>query len=141
MSDSLLLHRLTETLRLNPKSRDEGDEQEEHCTKIYYASRTHSQLSQIVPEVMRLRLTPSPPSSRPTDPIGPMKTGSKRPVPEDSEPAKDELIYPRVLPLGSRKQLCINDQLRSKGGDLDEACREINESGVCLQGNKENGAD
>ena len=31
----------------------------------------------------------------------------------------------RVVPLGSRKNLCINEELRRKGGDLDEGCREL----------------
>jgi chromosome transmission fidelity protein 1 len=31
----------------------------------------------------------------------------------------------RVVALGSRKQLCINEELRSKARDLDEACREL----------------
>lgn len=31
----------------------------------------------------------------------------------------------RTVSLGSRKNMCINDTLRAKGGDLDEACREL----------------
>ena len=31
----------------------------------------------------------------------------------------------RAVSLGSRKQLCINDELRQKTRDLDEACREL----------------
>lgn len=31
----------------------------------------------------------------------------------------------RVVPLGSRRNLCINDELRARGGDLDEGCREL----------------
>ena len=31
----------------------------------------------------------------------------------------------RTVSLGSRKQLCINDELRQKARDLDEACREL----------------
>ena len=31
----------------------------------------------------------------------------------------------RTVSLGSRKQLCINDELRQKTRDLDEACREL----------------
>lgn len=31
----------------------------------------------------------------------------------------------RTVSLGSRKQLCINDRIRSRGGDLDEKCREL----------------
>lgn len=31
----------------------------------------------------------------------------------------------RTVSLGSRKQLCINEDVRSKPGDLDEKCREL----------------
>jgi chromosome transmission fidelity protein 1 len=31
----------------------------------------------------------------------------------------------RTVSLGSRKQLCINDELRAKSRDLDESCREL----------------
>jgi chromosome transmission fidelity protein 1 len=31
----------------------------------------------------------------------------------------------RAVALGSRKQLCINDDLRKRTGDLDEACRTL----------------
>ncbi|KAG9029470.1 ATP-dependent DNA helicase chl1, partial [Tulasnella sp. UAMH 9824] len=61
------------------------------CTKIFYASRTHTQLSQTISELQ--------------------KTSFKAST--------------RTVPLGSRKNLCINEELRSKGGDLDEACREL----------------
>ncbi|KIO31578.1 hypothetical protein M407DRAFT_19513 [Tulasnella calospora MUT 4182] len=64
---------------------------EPSCTKIFYASRTHTQLSQTISE---LRKTPFKANTR-------------------------------TVPLGSRKNLCINQELRSKGGDLDESCREL----------------
>lgn len=39
----------------------------------------------------------------------------------------------RTVSLGSRKQLCINEDVRSKPGDLDEKCRELQDGqGVCL---------
>ncbi|KAG9119952.1 ATP-dependent DNA helicase chl1, partial [Ceratobasidium sp. 392] len=63
------------------------------CTKIYYASRTHTQLSQFLGE---LRKTPYQTDAR-------------------------------TVPLGSRKNLCINDDVR-KGkyeADIDEACRSL----------------
>jgi hypothetical protein len=66
--------------------------------QIFYASRTHSQLSQLHIEYEKLKKSDDEPSDRP-------------------------II--RVVPLGSRKNLCINEALRSKGGDLDEGCREL----------------
>lgn len=42
-------------------------------------------------------------------------------------PSEDGVGRPqwRTVSLGSRKQLCINDELRAKRGDLDEKCREL----------------
>jgi chromosome transmission fidelity protein 1 len=31
----------------------------------------------------------------------------------------------RFVNLGSRKQLCLNEKLKAKGGDLDERCRDL----------------
>jgi hypothetical protein len=31
----------------------------------------------------------------------------------------------RFVSLGSRKQLCLNEKLKAKGGDLDEGCRDL----------------
>ena len=31
----------------------------------------------------------------------------------------------RFVSLGSRKQLCLNEKLKAKGGDLDERCRDL----------------
>ena len=31
----------------------------------------------------------------------------------------------RFVSLGSRRQLCLNEELKAKGGDLDERCREL----------------
>ncbi|KAG8957316.1 ATP-dependent DNA helicase chl1 [Tulasnella sp. 419] len=74
-----------------PVAMVEQEEKEPVCTKIYYASRTHTQLSQTISELRRTKF--------------------------------DESI--RTVSLGSRKNLCINEELRQKGGDLDEACREL----------------
>ncbi|KAG8888096.1 ATP-dependent DNA helicase chl1, partial [Tulasnella sp. 403] len=70
---------------------DALEENEPTCTKIFYASRTHTQLSQTISELQKTTLGPTT----------------------------------RAVPLGSRKNMCINDELRSKAGDLDEACREL----------------
>jgi chromosome transmission fidelity protein 1 len=43
---------------------------------------------------------------------------------EDLEEGEDSIVTPSVA-LGSRKQLCINEKLRSKAWDLDEVCREL----------------
>ncbi|CAE6347286.1 unnamed protein product [Rhizoctonia solani] len=75
------------------KDHDTTEPEEPTCTKIYYASRTHTQLSQFLGE---LRKTPYQTSAR-------------------------------TVPLGSRKNLCINDDVRKGryGADIDEACRAL----------------
>ncbi|KAK0201976.1 helicase C-terminal domain-containing protein [Desarmillaria ectypa] len=99
------------------------DEEELTCTKIYYASRTHSQLTQIIPEMKRLKLFPVDSQSACSSMALPRKRVA---VESDDEVDTDAAIsYSRTVSLGSRKQLCVNDELRSKKKDLDEACREL----------------
>ncbi|KAI0644923.1 DNA repair helicase [Trametes meyenii] len=104
------------------------DGKEPTCTKIYYASRTHSQLAQVLHELDKLQLKLNVAVST----IQPMPTNfsssSKRPaaaLDDADDPARGEGCGPRAVSLGSRKQLCINERLREKAGDLDEACRQM----------------
>ncbi|KAF7365416.1 ATP-dependent DNA helicase CHL1 [Mycena venus] len=96
-------------------------EEEPICTKIYYASRTHSQLAQILPELRRLKLSPVVTSRCDSSVNLPQKRGA----PDDQVGDEMPLVYSRTVSLGSRKQLCINDAVRSKSKDLDEGCREL----------------
>ena len=103
-------------------------EAEPTCTKIYYASRTHSQLAQILPEMRRLRLKfhvsslhPTPQPSKPTSQNPQKRSGDELDDDDEDIPAP----CARTVSLGSRKQLCINDELRTKSRDLDESCREL----------------
>ena len=68
--------------------------------KVYFCSRTHSQLSQFVREVMRVDL-PRPPWAGEVDP-----SDNVTPV---------EKVTIKHLPLGSRKNLCINPQVSRLG--------------------------
>nr|XP_035948323.1 ATP-dependent DNA helicase DDX11 isoform X7 [Halichoerus grypus] len=75
---------------------DEDDPEEEHVTKIYYCSRTHSQLAQFVHEVQR-------------SPFG-----------------KDT----RLVSLGSRQNLCINEDVKTLGSAqlINDRCMEMQRS-------------
>ncbi|XP_059833719.1 ATP-dependent DNA helicase DDX11 [Hypanus sabinus] len=63
----------------DPGLSDEDDLEEEHVTKIYYCSRTHSQLTQFIHEV------------------------KKSPFGKET----------RLVSLGSRQNLCVNEEVRS----------------------------
>nr|XP_045380616.1 ATP-dependent DNA helicase DDX11 [Camelus bactrianus] len=75
---------------------DEDDLEEEHVTKIYYCSRTHSQLAQFVHEVQK-------------SPFG-----------------KDT----RLVCLGSRQSLCVNEEVRGLGSVqlINDRCAEMQRS-------------
>ncbi|CAK6443073.1 unnamed protein product [Pipistrellus nathusii] len=80
----------------NGLNEDEDDLEEEHVTKIYYCSRTHSQLAQFVHEVQK-------------SPFG-----------------KDT----RLVSLGSRQNLCINQDVKSLGSVqlINDRCMELQRS-------------
>ncbi|KAL1748373.1 helicase C-terminal domain-containing protein [Schizophyllum fasciatum] len=98
----------------------EEDEEALKCTKIYYASRTHSQLSQVFPELRRVDERRS--CSSASDEHQEEHRNGKRPRDEDGV---QYFASTRSVALGSRKQLCINTLLKGKRVDLDEACRAL----------------
>ncbi|KAI0827672.1 DNA repair helicase [Trametes gibbosa] len=103
------------------------DEKEPTCTKIYYASRTHSQLAQVLHELEKLKLRLNLAVST-LQQAGQEVPSGKRPasaVDDDGFIEYEKGFGARAVSLGSRKQLCINDRLREKAGDLDEACRQM----------------
>ncbi|KAI0688447.1 DNA repair helicase [Cytidiella melzeri] len=127
----VLMARLDKTRK--PAFADSADTgREPSCTKIYYTSRTHSQLSQVLHELEKLKINLSPasivavhaqgttsqPSCSETD-----VTAKRRISLVDDEEVDDLTMDVRVVSLGSRKQLCINEKLKSRPGDLDESCR------------------
>lgn len=96
------------------------DDDEVSCPKVYYASRTHSQLSQVVPEMNRLMLKRTPNNSSSS-----VQAGLKRAHEDTDEDSLDR--FTRTVALGSRKQLCINEDVR-KLKDVDEGCRALLEA-------------
>lgn len=109
-------------------SHTEDIEPDPTCTKIYYASRTHSQLTQVFPELKRLKLPGSISISSlnpDTSASAPAATGKRKAEDNNNDDEQLEYHQSRALTLGSRKHLCINDELRARVRDIDEGCREL----------------
>lgn len=83
--------------------------------KIYFSSRTHSQLTQFVQEVRRVDL-----------PAG--SWSGKRDAPT-TDAVNDKVVVKHV-PLGSRKNLCINPKVSklSSASAINERCLEMQQS-------------
>lgn len=99
--------------------------QEPVCTKIYYASRTHSQLAQVLHELRKLRLPLNVSVSTMSVPPSALHTAKRASSDVGEDDDDEQECNARVVSLGSRKQLCINEALRGRAGDLDEACRQM----------------
>jgi len=95
---------------------DDNDAEEE--LKIFFCSRTHSQLSQFVGELQRVHLPAGlPPETE--DPNNPTPTTAT--IPEPTEEIKQ-------ITLGSRKNLCINPKINkptSTQTTINERCTEL----------------
>lgn len=96
------------------KNEDQDDEDGE--IKIFFCSRTHSQLSQFAHELRRVTI----PSSLPKE----LRTGN-----QDEDELEERIKH---LSLGSRKNLCINPRVASLGNAtaINERCLELQQPGV-----------
>ncbi|KAJ5692097.1 hypothetical protein N7462_001520 [Penicillium macrosclerotiorum] len=97
------------------------EEDEEDSVKIFFCSRTHSQLNQFAGELRRVSF----PSSIPPD----SDTGVK----EDALSKLEETV--KHLSLGSRKNLCINSKVQALGDStaINERCLDLQQSGVAAE--------
>lgn len=102
-------------LVLEPSSEDEGSSPPDEL-KIYFCSRTHSQLTQFVQELRRVDLPP--PSWAVATDILPSGMASGQVV--------------KHTPLGSRKNLCINPNVSKLGNApaINERCLEMQQPEV-----------
>ncbi|KAJ4122892.1 ATP-dependent DNA helicase chl1 [Fusarium equiseti] len=87
---------------------EEEDDLVEEPIKIYYTSRTHSQLSQFITELRRPTFPPSLPTSI-----------------ARQEETKTEAV--KLLPLSSRQRLCINPSVSKLGSvqAINDRCSEL----------------
>ena len=99
--------KLMEKLGMLQKNSDDDRAQNDHDElKIFFCSRTHSQLSQFVGELKRVKLPPGLPPD------------------QDENTATEDLKH---LTLGSRKNLCINAKVAKLGNQtaINERCMEL----------------
>lgn len=100
--------------QLEPEQRADDEVAEEDVPKVYFASRTHSQLRQLTSELLKTTFSGEP--ELPASAEAELTVGSDDPV--------------SLVPLASRRQLCINDKVRSLREDrLNEACLDMQKSG------------
>ncbi|KAF7890629.1 hypothetical protein EAF00_008944 [Botryotinia globosa] len=108
---------LKKSVGLWSKGVEDEDEEPDDEMKIFYCSRTHSQLTQFINELRRVEFPPSiPPSDTPS------KSSD-----EKKEPLHEHLKH---LTLGSRKNLCINPKVNKLNSvtAINERCAELQQS-------------
>jgi len=110
---------------LPSKAQTENEDVIEDELKIFYCSRTHSQISQFVNELQRVKLPPSiPPDAH--DPQSSAPTRTSPATNNDATPKPTEQL--KHLTLGSRKNLCINEKVAKPGTtttNINERCLEL----------------
>ena len=116
---------LLEQLKGPTASAGTADSDKDDGVKIFYCSRTHSQLTQFAHELRRVALS-FPPSM-------PLGAGSGNTDPSTEEAGIEEGV--KHLSLGSRKNLCINPKVSSLGNPtaINERCLDLQKSGVAAE--------
>ncbi|KAL2130915.1 hypothetical protein VTI74DRAFT_5799 [Chaetomium olivicolor] len=97
------------------KRREEREEEVQDGVKIYYTSRTHSQLTQFISELRRPAFPPSLPEEL-------ISSGQ-----EEEKPTTETV---KQLPLSSRQKLCINPLVARLGSlaAINDRCTELQQS-------------
>ena len=115
---------LMERLGMSMPQAEEQDELEtEDEVKVFFCSRTHSQLSQFANELRRVQIPPVfPPVS---------KEGIEACKQSEHEVTEE----PKHLTLGSRKNLCINPKVNKLGNAtaINEKCLELQQPGTTAE--------
>lgn len=99
------------------KAATEEYEAPEDELKIFFCSRTHSQLSQFVNELRRVKLPPA-------------LSGGGAGNPDEDSDEHINVEEMKHLTLGSRKNLCINSKVNKLGSNMaiNERCLELQQS-------------
>jgi chromosome transmission fidelity protein 1 len=107
-------------LSANGGLQEAEEEPDDEGVKIFYSSRTHSQLAQFAAELRRVKMPPV---------IDPDPPDSQDAVQENSLALSEEF---RHLTLGSRKNLCINPRVNklSSANAINEKCLDLQKSGT-----------
>ncbi|TVY64194.1 ATP-dependent DNA helicase CHL1, partial [Lachnellula suecica] len=107
--------KLMESLGMGTSLPKEEDEEIEEETKIFYCSRTHSQLTQFINELRRVQFPPA--------------------ILDDNPVKEPQIEDPKHLTLGSRKNLCINPKVNKLGSvtAINERCSELQQSSTAKE--------
>jgi chromosome transmission fidelity protein 1 len=113
-----LMQQLGYAVANKSQEQDEVDEM-----KIFFCSRTHSQLTQFSSELKRVKMPPA---------ISLELTGAK----DAGRPEIDGVVeHIKHLTLGSRKNLCINPKVKMLGNPtaINERCLELQQPGISAE--------